>query len=68
MGDPPGRRSGAVSAVDRVVIETTGLEVLRDDPASRRDDLASPVARINTSARTVDIQNPLAQPETLRDH
>lgn len=51
---------------DRVAL--TKADMLRDDPAGRREALAVLVARINPSARILDIQDPMAQPETLLDH
>jgi len=51
---------------DRVAL--TKADMLRDDPAGRREALAALVARINPSARILDIQDPLEQPETLLDH
>ncbi|SFV38536.1 GTPase, G3E family [Devosia crocina] len=51
---------------DRVAL--TKADMLHDDPAGRREALAALVARINPSARILDIQDPLAQPETLLDH
>lgn len=51
---------------DRIVLTKT--DMLRDDPAGRRETLVSLVARINPSARVLDIQDPLAQPETLLGH
>ncbi len=51
---------------DRIAL--TKADMLLDDPAGRREALASLVARINPSARVLDIQDPLSQPETLLEH
>ena len=50
---------------DRIAL--TKADMLRDDPAGRREALADLVARINPSARILDIQDPAAQPESLLD-
>lgn len=50
---------------DRIAL--TKADMLGDDRLGSREALARLVARINPSARILDIQDPLAQPETLLD-